>query len=409
MADAHYKPNESPADPYGAIALDRAEHPVVFDEQSGCYQVTSHAAIVEALTSPERFSSGQVTMQEQEDESGRPVVMLDPPSHGRLRQLLAAAFSRRRVDALKPHIEDVVHRLLESLPADAPFDLVSSIGYPLPLTIVIELLGVPSEDHERFRTWTVATERRAQMTTQEGDDAKLAEFAGYLLEQIRRRRESSTPTDDLITGMIEAEVDGERLSDSEIVANTSFLLVAGNSTTTDALGNLVHLLETNPSEKAKLLADLPRMAPKAVEEGLRFDGPVHALFRTAVADTKLAGVEIPSGGRLMLIYGAGSHDPAIFDEPDRFVIDRTMAGRNHLAFGWGNHFCLGAKLARMELICAVHALYSRLPGLRMESGFAPTQGSGAILRGWESLEMRFDGPIQPRATLGEVAEASESA
>ncbi len=406
MAGAHYKPIESPADPYPAIARDREEHPVVFDEQTGCYQVTSHAAISEALTSPERFSSGQVTMQERDASFIPPVVMLDPPSHGRLRQLLSAAFSRRRVAALKPRIEDVVHDLLEDLPSDEAFDLCAEVGYPLPLTIVAELLGVPPEDNERFRDWTIATERRAQLEARDGDDANLAEFAGYLQAQIDRRRGSSSPPDDLMTGMIEAQVDGERLSDGEIIANTSFLLVAGNSTTTDALGNLVYLLETHPEEKAKLLADLPGMAPRAVEEGLRFDGPVHALFRTAVDDTKLAGVEIPEAGRLMLIYGAGSHDPAVFDDPDRFVIDRPTEGRNHLGFGWGNHFCLGAKLARMELICAVQALYARLANLRLTPGFEPTQGRGAILRGWETLEMRFDGPIRPRAALGEVAEAS---
>ena len=407
MAGAHYKPIESPADPYAALALDRAEHPVVFDEQSGCYQVTSHAAIVEALLAPERFSSGQVTMTQGDDEPTRPVVMLDPPNHARLRQLLAAAFSRRRVRAMKPRIEEVVHGLLESLPAEEPFDLCARIGYPLPLTIVAELLGVSSGDHAQFRKWTVASERRAQMTAEDGDDAMLAEFATYLHEQIRARRESSAPDDDLITGMIQAGVDGERLSDAEIVANTSFLLVAGNSTTTDALGNLVYLLETNPGEKQRLLEDLPGMAPKAVEEGIRFDGPVHALFRTAVEDTKLAGVAIPKGGRLMLVYGGGSHDPEIYEDADRFSIDRPAGEAQHLGFGWGNHFCLGAKLARMELICAVQALYSRLPNLRLEDGFVPSQGRGAILRGWESLEMRFDGPIWPRTSLGEVAEVKE--
>jgi cytochrome P450 len=408
MAGAHYKPIESPADPYAAIALDRAEHPVVFDDQTGCYQVTSHAGIVEALTAPERFSSGQVTMIQDDDDPSRPIVMLDPPNHGRLRKLLAVAFSRRRVQAMRPRIEEVVQGLVESLAPDEPFDLCSRIGFPLPLTIVAELLGVSSGDHAKFREWSVATERRAQMNAQDGDEALLAEFAAYLLDQIRVRRDMKSPTDDLITGMIQAEVDGERLSDLEIVANTSFLLVAGNSTTTDALGNLVYLLESNPAEKAKLLEDLPRMTPKAVEEGLRIDGPVHALFRTATERTTLAGVEIPKGGRLMLVYGGGSHDPEIYQDADRFIIDRPSGGAHHLAFGWGNHFCLGAKLARMELIYAVQALYSRLPNLHLEDGFVPTQGAGAILRGWQSLDMRFEGPIRPRAALGAVAEAGDA-
>lgn len=404
MAGAHYKPLTSPAQPYEAIARDRAEQPVVFDEQSGTYQVTSHAAIVEALLTPELFSSGQVTLDDDASMEALPVVMLDPPAHGRLRRLLAAAFSRRRVQAMKPRIESVVHALVESLPENQSFDLCSRIGFPLPLTIVAEMLGVPPEDHLRFRSWSLASERRAQRNAQDGDEHLLAEFGEYLLKQIRIRRAAAEPSDDLITGMIQAEVDGESLSDQQIVANASFLLVAGNSTTTDALGNLVYLLECNPEEKHLLLADLPRLAPLAVEEGLRVDGPVHALFRTATENTKLAGVTIPKGGRLMLVYGGGSHDPEVFEDADRFWIDRPREGANHLAFGWGNHFCLGAKLARMELLCTIQALYSRLPDLRLADGFAPKQSQGAILRGWETLEMTFEGPIRPREMLGEVAE-----
>jgi cytochrome P450 len=332
--------------------------------------------------------------------------MLDPPAHGRQRRLLSAAFSRRRVQAMKPHIEDVMHRLIEELPAGR-FDLCSKVGYPLPLTLIAEMLGVPTEDRERFRAWTVATERSAQQVRQEGDAELLAELDAYLHDQIRRRREGSTVGDDLIAAMVHAELEGERLSDAEIASNASFLLVAGNSTSSDALGNLVHLLETHPIEKAKLLADLPGMAPNAVEEGLRYDGPVHALFRTAMSDTKLDGVEIPKGSRLMVIYGGGSHDPAVFDEPDRFRIDRDFSRSNHLAFGWGIHLCLGAKLARMELLCALQALYARLPNLRLVEGFEPTQGRGPILRGWETLEMRFDPPIRPREALGRVAEVEE--
>lgn len=308
------------------------------------------------------------------------------------------------MQALKPRIEDVVHGLIEGLPANGRFDLTSSIGYPLPITIIAEMLGIPVEDREHFRRWTLAIERLAQAVPQE-DDLKLAgELRAYLLDQIHIRRVASGPSDDLIAAMVQAEVEGERLSDDEIANNASFLLVAGNSTTTDALGNLVFLLETHPGEKVKLLEDLPARAPNAIEEGLRYDGPVHALFRTALMDTQLEGVEIPEGSRLMVIYGAASHDPDVFDEPDRFRIDRDFGRSSHLAFGWGIHLCLGMKLARLELLCALQALYARLPNLRLIDGFTPVQGRGPILRGWEKLDMQFEPPILPRDALGSVAE-----
>jgi cytochrome P450 len=216
----------------------------------------------------------------------------------------------------------------------------------------------------------------------------------YLEEQIRWRRESIDPPDDLISALIAAEMEnGDRLSDPEIRNMLQLLLVAGNSTTTDALCNLVYQLERHPEEKRKLLADLEGLAATAVEEGLRFDGPIHGIFRTCLEDYELAGVKIPKGARIYVLFAAGSHDPAAFERSDEFVIDRRAREANHFAFGWGIHFCMGANLARREVRVALQTLYGRLANLRLARGFVPQQKTGFFVRGWESLEMEYDGHL----------------
>ncbi|MET0909569.1 MAG: cytochrome P450, partial [Ilumatobacteraceae bacterium] len=246
-------------------------------------------------------------------------------------------------------------------------------------------------------------ERAASLPDRSTVEVELAKFSEYLSSLVADREQrlaagGDMPTD-LITAIMTAEVDGERFSAPEVVAIISLLLSAGNTTTTTLIANLVKAIEENPSEKAKLLADLDGLSMSAVDEGMRFDGPIHGLFRTALKDTEVGGVAIPAGCRVFNVYGAGSHDPEVFENPDEFIIDRDFASLpSHLGFGMGIHHCLGSNLARTEARVTIETLYRRLPNLRLADGFIPQQYPGAIFRTYGMLQLEYDGPVGPRTS-----------
>lgn len=398
----HYNPfAEKLFDPWEAAAKDRVEHPVAYMEAGDYFQVTSHKAIEEILLNHQVFSSALgVTLGDGGDPDFQVLVMTDPPAHLQHRNILKAAFTQRSVSELAPMAHENMHHLVEALPHEGgTFDLIAKIANPLPVIIVAEMLGVPEEYHDNFRRWSLAAERSAQGIDVEENTLITEELHEFLMEQIDLRRGQDVPSDDLITAVINAEFEGKRFTDYEAVRLIAFLLIAGNSTTTDALGNIVYHLECNPAVKGQFLEEFPGSITDLVEEGLRFDGPVHALFRTAKENAVVEGVKIPKGSRVLLIYGAGNHDPAVFPNPEEFILHRKDSNGSLQSFGWGIHLCLGAQLARMELKVALATLYGRLPNLRLAAGEVPDQKPGLIIRGWESLRMQFDGPVRPREVV----------
>lgn len=393
--------------PWDAIAADRATCPVahVSAPNEEFFQITRHDLITQVLRNHKVFSNAHGVTVTKESYSPEEQVLsfADPPRHTKQRRLLVSAFSPARIEAMGPHIQEVADDLIDQLPADGgTFELTSTLGAPLPVQIICEMLGVPIEDRDDFRRWSETSERAASLPDRAQVRAELDAFTAYLAALVDERRtaiEAGDVREDLISAIMTAEVDGERFTSTEVVAIIRLLLSAGNTTTTTLIGNLVKAIEDHPLEKAKLLADLDGLSMSAVDEGMRYDGPIHGLFRTALTDTEVGGVQIPAGCRVFNVYGAGSHDPAVYDRADEFVVDRDWENLpSHLGFGMGIHHCLGSNLARMEADVAITSLYRRLPGLRLADGFTPQQFPGAIFRTYGVLQLQYDGPVGPRST-----------
>jgi cytochrome P450 len=317
----------------------------------------------------------------------RTMLTMDPPEHTRVRKLVNKAFTPRRIATLKGHIEEIVdQRLSAAARADQPrMDLIHDLAEPLPAIVIAELLGVPAEDHRQFREWSSQLIAAiAAPTLEERRDASLSagqKLLGYLGETIAARRRE--PRDDLISAMIQAQEESDALSDEELLATSNLLLLAGHETTTNLIGNGMLALLREPEQLERLRRE-PELLPTAIEELLRFDGPVQATVRVALEDVEIDDHVIPTGSLVLVSLGAANHDPEVFDEPDRLDVGRDP--NPHLAFGFATHFCMGAPLARLEAECAFAALVSRFPQLSLLDD-APEYRPNPILRGLKRLDL----------------------
>jgi cytochrome P450 len=305
-----------------------------------------------------------------------------------------------KVEERSEQIQAVADDLVDDIVAKGEeFELRRHFGRPLPSTLVAEILGIPVSDRPFFMDLTERAEAAASEPEVTEESLLIRrEFDEYISAQFEERERH--PTDDLLSAILHAEVGDQRFTRLEAVALVRLLLGAGNGTTSIAISNTVWLLESNPTEKAKLLADMERVAPLAVEEGLRFDCPVLGNFRGVVEETDLGGYRLTPGERVFQLYTAANHDPARYEDPDRFIADRDWSGiPAHLAFGYGIHYCIGAHLARAETTVGLKTLYTRLPNLRVSDGFVPEQVPGIVFRTWKDLFMQFDEPARPRLSL----------
>jgi cytochrome P450 len=326
------------------------------------------------------------------------MLAVDPPDHTRLRRLVASAFSLRRIEALEPRIREIVGSKLDALAAvgpDATVDLVPNFAFPIPFTVICELLGVPEPDREPFGDALMAllspTDTPEQYAhAKVGSDAVVAQLSS-LVETKER-----VPGDDLVTGLIRARDGDERLDHQELLSTLLQLIIAGHDTTTSLLGNGVVALLRHPDQLAVALAD-PDHLSGLVEEIMRYDAPVpHSTFRYASEDVEIAGVTIPAGGQVIISLAAANRDADRFAEADRFDIQRRE--NRHLAFGHGIHFCLGAPLARLEGVVALGALLRRFPELRLAVADGELHwghGDGLVLRGLSALPVVL-GPDRQR-------------
>jgi cytochrome P450 len=318
----------------------------------------------------------------------RSMLLLDPPDHTRLRGLVNKAFTPKRVAALRPRIEAIVAELLDAVEGEGGMDLIGAFAAPLPAIVIAELLGVPSEDHERFKTWSSDLVNAAGLSLAgpgEGFEAALERILAYLREIIAQRRRD--PGDDLLSAMIEAQEDRDALTDEELLANSNLLLVAGHETTTNLIGNGLLALLRHRDQLDRLRAE-PALLEPAVEELLRFDSPVQATVRVATADVELGGQRIEAGAIVACGIGAANRDPDAFPEPDR--LDVARADNHHLSFGFGAHFCLGAPLARLEAKVAFEALLERFPELSLGEE-EPRWRPNLFLRGLQELPLHLSG------------------
>ena len=322
---------------------------------------------------------------------GQHMLNRDGADHQRLRALVSQAFTPKRVADLRPRVEAIAHGLLEPLVARGEMDLIDGFAFPLPTIVILELLGVPVEDRDRFRVWGNALISPA-MTPEAQAEAlrQLNEFTGYLRSLFAERR--ARPRDDMLSALLAAEQAGDRLSEGELFSTMVLLIVAGHETTVNLIANAVLALSQRPELRDALAADPSRM-PAAVEEFLRFDGPVERTFnRWAAEDVPWGEHLIRRGDAIIFVIGSANHDEARFERPHELDVDR--APNPHMAFGKGPHYCLGAPLARLEGEVALNALLARLPKLRLavpESElryrFLPT------FRALEALPVRWDVPL----------------
>ena len=360
----------------------------------GAWFVTGHAEC-QAVLKDNRFGKeaervlppGEIPLQPAPDSQLGRLTMLvrDPPDHTRLRGLVNQAFTPRMLERLRPRIEAVAEALIDGLlDAPAPVDLIGDYAFPLPITVIAEMLGIPPADREQFKAWSNPLARMVDPTATpdmrqaaQGAVQGLTEYFRRIIGE--RRRE---PRPDLITSLLQAHDQGDRLSEDELLATCRLLLVAGHETTVNLIGNGTLALLRHPEQRERLAAE-PALVAHAVEELLRYDSPVQLTLRVAMAEVPLGGQLIPRGALLFTLLGAANRDPRQYAAPDELDVARENAG-THLAFGQGIHYCLGAPLARLEGQIAIAALLRRLPGLRLAGGELRYRGN-ITLRGLEAL------------------------
>ena len=314
------------------------------------------------------------------------MLTMDPPDHTRLRRLVSSAFTPRAIAGLEPWIRQTTDRLLASVDAQAGFDVIGALAYPLPIAVICHLLGVPAEDEAKFGAWgrEISTALEPQSAPNGESQTRAAELAvtAYLQELVRKRR--ADPDDSLLSALIAAEEEGDRLSSVELVSTAALLLIAGFITTVNLIGNGTVALLGDTDQWGRLHEE-PALVPAAVEELLRYDSPVQMTSRNATEDVDVNGTVIPQGASVVVAIGGANRDPDVFAEPDVLRIDRPDATR-HLSFSLGIHHCLGAALARLEARIAFEELTRRYPRLQLAG--IPARRPLIVLRGFERVPVR---------------------
>ena len=389
--------------PHAAFALLRREAPVFRQAEAsgrGFWAVTRYADVVAISRDPRLFSSNAGGTNIFELDGGdlelvrMMLLNMDPPRHTKYRRLVSQGFTPRRIAQLERHVREICRRIVDGIAAAGECDFVTTVAADLPLQVIAEMLGVPHADRHRVFDWSnrlIGFDDPEYQTSAADGRLAAAEMWAYANALARERREQ--PRDDLVSVLMHAEVDGERLTEMEFDAFFLLLAVAGNETTRNLIsGGMLALME-HPEERARLLAE-PRLVPTAVEEMLRWVSPVLHFRRTATRDTELRGQRIRAGDKVVLFYPSANRDEAVFQDPDRFDVGRTP--NEHLAFGIGEHFCLGASLARLEIRAMFEELLSRLPDMELAGPVDRLRSN--FINGIKHMPVRFT-PERARRTL----------
>jgi cytochrome P450 len=371
------------ADPYPFFAEERRRHPVAWSESTGTWLTFDHAA-ADAVLRDRRL--GRIWQDREPADRFEPFNLLhrnqmmenEPPDHTRLRRLVAGAFARGHVERLRPRVRRLAAELLDAVDPD-DFDVVGEYAEPLPVLVIAELLGVPDALVPRLRTWSQAIVRMYEVARgPQREDAAIAaarEFAEAIRELARER--AARPADDLLSDLVAAREGKARLTEDEVVASAVLLLNAGHEASVNVFGNgLVAMLRRG-------LRPAPEETALCVEEMLRFDPALQLFERTATERVEIAGTTVEPGQKIAALLGAANRDPAVFADADTFRVTRDP--NPHLAFGCGVHFCLGAPLARMELVESLQLLWQRLPGLHLNE--EPVSRGTFVLRGFTSVRV----------------------
>ena len=349
-------------DPYPTYARLRSQAPLYRNDEHGFWALSRHADVVEAFRDSATFSSAEGVSLDPAASGPHAhrtmsFLAMDPPRHGRMRALVSRAFTPRRVLDLEPRIRAIATEHVNEAVERGSFDLISVVAGRLPMDVISELVGVPEADRAELRRLSdllVHREEGVMDVPPSGMEAAL-HLAGYYAEMIEARRRQRT--NDLTSALIDAEIDGDRLGDADIVSFLFLMVVAGNETTTKLLGNTWYWAWRYPDERVKPFADRARI-PTWIEETLRFDTSSQMLARVTTADVERHGTTIRAGDRVLLLVGSANRDEAVFAEPDRYDLDRDTSGL--VSFGFGRHFCLGASLARLEARICLEELVGRV-------------------------------------------------
>jgi cytochrome P450 len=379
------------ADPYPAYRQLRDQSPFNFvavpsgvvpgiDEPMRAWALMKHADVYGALRDHNRFSSQDPLLRKIPPK----LVFIsdDPPRHTRFRRLVNKTFTLRRIATLEPWITSIATELLDTM-GEGEIDVVPSYTSPLPVRVIARLLGIPEEDYITFRRWSDACFSTFTMPAEQRTK-NIQDMTAYFGQMASARRTQSA--DDLITALVEAEDEGESLQEWEIVGFCILLLIAGNETTTNLLGNMLNILVDRP-ELWQQLRDDRGLVDTVIEETLRYESPVQRLRRVTTQEVEISGVKIPQGDLVAIFYGAANRDPSAFANPDEFRLDRNL--RDHVAFGMGIHYCLGAPLARTEAKIMLNAFLDRFPLIKRGGTPGVRQTGTSVMFGFRKLPLKL--------------------
>ena len=374
-------------DPHSQFQWMREHAPVYYDEAGGCWGIALHADVMRASKTPQLFSN-RYGMRP--DAPALPsMINLDDPHHKHRRNLVNKGFTPRRVHDLEPKVRSICTEILDRVAGQGRADFVRDVAAPLPMIMIGDMLGVAPEDRDMLLRWSddliAGTSSSAPEELRDAALKAFEEYAEYNRAVVAERRRR--PTDDLISVLIHAEIDGEQLDDEALLQESLLILIGGDETTRHVLSGGMEQLIRNPAQRQKLLED-PTKIPRAVEEMLRWVTPIQNMARTVLEDTELSGQKLRAGDTLLLLYPSANRDGSVFDEPFGFDVERWP--NDHVAFGgYGTHFCLGASLARLELRVMFEELLRRLPDVGFASTGKLTLRPSNFIVGLESMPVLF--------------------
>lgn len=339
-------------DPFPWYKEMRESDPIHFEPEGNLWELFKYEDVLKVLSNPAIFSSGRGRPDAQ---AGGNIMLLDPPRHQELRALVSQVFTPRTISRMSERILTIVNNLLDNNVKDGYLDVIKDLAYPLPVIVIAEMLGIPSAERDNFKRWSDAVVGTSPKESAEASKA-LASYFQAVLEERRRK-----PGEDLVSALLSAEINGTPLTDSEIIDFCTLLLVAGNETTTNLIGNAIWCFDDFPDTIPQLRAE-PALLPSAIEEVLRFRSPVQRATRNALVDTEVSGQPIKAGQIIFCWVGSANRDETCFPQSEVFDIRRNS--QRHLAFGYGIHFCLGASLARLETKLTLECMLERFSAIR---------------------------------------------
>jgi cytochrome P450 len=380
----HYLANPYPI--FASIRTDTPAYQTSLPDGTKVYLVTRYADVLACLRDARLVKNVHHARADVPPSAlmGSNMLFADPPEHTRLRSLAHEAFTPKFVNQLRGHIQAIAEHLLDAVQEQGNMDLISAYAFPLPVTVITEMLGVPTADAPLFHQWSSALIASGTLTSDtRAVSPEVAELMQYLGHLVQRR--AQVPQDDLISAMMRVEQHGDKFTQAELISTAALLLIAGHETTVNLIGNGTLALLQHPDQLAHLQRD-PHLIKPAVEELLRYVNPVQYVNRFASEELDIGGVQVAQGSRVLLLVAAANHDPALTDHPEQMQLAR--GNTHHVAFGQGIHYCLGAPLARLEGEIAFTTLLRRLPHLRLATEHMAWKPSLA-LRGLQSLPVTF--------------------